>query len=365
MTPLGSGDEVFANEYKRNLRTIISATSRMLYSFEAKRKIKKLIRDTKPDIVYLLYYQNKMSASVIDGAYQMKIPIVQRISDFGHICVDNLFYIYQKREICERCLHGSRINAIRYKCVDNSYVNSFLKVLALKIQDFCRTTSKISAFVFPAEFTSHKFKEFGIPDHKRHCIPTFYNHTNESNGAITYDDFFLYVGRVDPDKGMLTLVRAFENTPYKLIIIGSSIEGHDAYLKKYLEGKDHQISFLGKMEFADIRPYLQKCLCTILPSEWYENMPNAVLESYAHQKAVIASGLGALLDEVPDNETGLNFKAGDHIDLREKVKFLFENKQLAIKLGRQGKEKLVTEYSEAQHYEKLIHLFNSVKNEIS
>ncbi len=85
----------------------------MLYSFEPKRKIKKLIRDTKPDIVYLLYYQNKMSASVIDGAYQMKIPIVQRISDFGHICVDNLFYIYQKREICERCLHGSRINAIR------------------------------------------------------------------------------------------------------------------------------------------------------------------------------------------------------------------------------------------------------------
>jgi len=364
MKPLGTGDEVYANEYpKKNLKTILTVIGRMLYSFEAKRKIKKLIRDTQPDIVYLLYYQNKMSASVVDGAYQMGVPIVQRISDFGHICVDNLFYIYQKREICERCLHGSRLNAIRYRCVDNSVINSFLKVLALKIQDFRNTTKKISAFVFPAEFTSNKFKEFGIPDHKRHHIPTFYNQANEPAGEIMYDDFFLYVGRVDPDKGMLTLVKAFEETPYRLIIIGSSIDGHDEFLKNHLIGKNHHITFLGKLEFTEIRPYLQRCLCTICPSEWYENMPNTVLESYAHEKAVIASGLGALLDEVPDYETGLNFKVGNHIDLRAKVKLLFENKELAKKLGSKGKQKLLKEYSEKQHYEKLIDLFNTVKNE--
>jgi len=364
MKPLGTGNEVYANEYgKKNLRTVMTALSRMLYSFEAKRKIKKLIKDTQPDIVYIIYYQNKMSASVIDGAYEMKVPVIQRISDFAHICVNNLFYRYQKNQICERCLCGSRINAVKYKCVNNSVFNSFLKVVALKIQDFRKTTKKISAFIIPAEFTSNKFREFGIPNRKIHCIPTFYNQTNDEKVEISYDDFFLYVGRVDPEKGMLTLIKAFENSPYNLVIIGSSINGHDETLKNYLRGKDHHITFLGKLDFEEIKPYLQKCLCTICPSEWYENMPNSVLESYAYQKAVIASRLGTLVDLVSDNQTGLNFTTGDHVDLREKVKFLFDNRELAIRFGMHGREKLLTEYSEDLHYERLINLFNSVKSE--
>ena len=364
MDPVGKGDEVFANEYKKNnLKTVFTVLSRMLYSFEAKSKFKKLLKDTKPDLVYVLNYQNKMSASIIDAAYEMKIPIIQRISDFGHICANNLFYIYQKNQICERCLNGSRINAIKHKCVNDSFFNSFIKVLALKIQDLRKTTQKISEFVIPAEFTAQKFKEFGIPAKKIHCIPTFYNNTKDDDmDEIRYKNFFLYVGRVDRDKGILTLVKAFEDTPYKLIIIGSSIDGYDEVIKNYLYNKNHAITFLGQLDFNDIKPYLKTCLCTLCPSECYDNLPNSVLESYAYKKGVIASRLGALIDLVVDNQTGLSFTAGDHLELRSKVKYLFDNKSEAIRLGNQAKEKLLTEYSENLHYEKLLYLFNSISS---
>lgn len=363
MDPIGKGDEIYANEYKKtNLKTVFTGLSRMLYSFEAKKKLKRLIREVKPDIVYVIYYQNKMSASVIDAAYEMKVPVVQRISDFGHICANNIFYIYQKKEICERCLHGSRFNAVKHKCVNNSFLNSFLKVVALKIQDYRKTTKKISAFVIPAEFTGQKFREFGIPAKKIHCIPTFYNDTSDGVDDITYGDFFLYVGRVDRDKGILTLVKAFEGTECRLVIIGSSIDGYDDFIKNYLSDKKHNITFLGKLDFKAIKPYLKSCLCTICPSECYDNMPNAVLESYGYKKAVIASRLGALVDLVVDNETGLNFTAGDYLDLRSKVEYIFNNKSAAAGFGAQARDKLLTEYSENLHYERLFYLFNSLAN---
>jgi glycosyltransferase involved in cell wall biosynthesis len=364
MDAIGTGGEVYANEYKKSsLKTVFSVLGRMLYSFEAKRKLKKLIKETRPDLVYVLYYQNKMSASIIDAAYEMKLPVVQRISDFGHICVNNIFYICQKNQVCERCLQGSRINAVKYKCANNSYLNSLLKVLALTIQDFRKTTKKISAFVIPADFTSSKFREFGVPADKIHCIPTFYNGAGDEKEETSYEDFFLYVGRVVPEKGIMTLVKAFEETPYKLIIIGSSGDGYDEVIKTCLAGKKHNITFLGKLDFPEIKAYLKTCLCTLCPSECYDNMPNSVLESYAFEKAVIASRLGALTDMVKDNQTGLNFTPGDFIDLREKVKYIFENRSEAIRLGANGKEKLLTEYSGNLHYEKLMDVFNSVRFE--
>lgn len=361
MEPVGSGDEVYANEYnKTNFKTIFIVLARMLYSLEAKRKLKKLIKDTNPDLIYVLHYQNKMSASIIDAAYEMRLPIVQRISDFGHICVNNSFYRLQKNEICERCLHGSRINAVKYKCVNNSVVNSFIKVLALKIQDWRKTTNKVSAFVIPAKFTINKFKEFGIPAAKINYIPTFYNSTNGEIGEIGYGDFFLYVGRVDRDKGILTLVKAFADTNYNLIIIGGSKDGYDEEIKKYLVNKEHKITFLGKKDFSEIRPYLQNCLVTLCPSVCYDNMPNSVLESYAYQKAVIASRLGPLINLVVDKETGLSFSANDYMDLRSKIKYIFDNRSEAVRLGKNANAKLLTEFSENLHYEKLVHLFGTI-----
>lgn len=361
MKPLGSGNEVFANEYKRSSpRTVITALSRMLYSFEAKRKLKALIRAEKPDVVYVLYYQNKMSCSVIDAAWEMKVPVVVRISDFGQICPNNVFYIYQQNTVCERCLHGTRLNAVKYKCVGGSYMQSFMKALALKIQDIRRTRKKTAAYVIPAAFTAEKFLEYGVPGEKINVIPTFFNASNKEDVPVSYGDFFLYVGRIDPDKGILTMVKAFVGSPYKLVIIGSSIKGYDQEIRDFLKDKPHHISFLGHLDFSEIRVYLETCLCTVSPSECYDNMPNAVLESYAHKKAVIASGIGAMIDLVPDKGTGLQFRVADPEDLRSKLAYMHTHPEAAKEMGSRGYDMLHTDFAEQLHYERLINLFKKV-----
>lgn len=364
LSPIGDGNEVYFKEYKKSsLKTVVKTFSRMFYSFEAKQKLGTLIKTTKPDLIYVLQFQNKISASVFDAAKKNKIPVVHRISDFGHICANNIFYLYNKGTVCEKCLHGSRLNAVKNKCVQNSYMYSLVKVASLTLQDILRIRKKVAAFIIPSKFTISKFVQFGVAPEKITHIPTFFNQTSQTNATIEYENFALYIGRVDQDKGLMTLVKAFELSGHKLIVIGGSSTKYDLLLKAYLKDKEHNIEFLGQLDFAQIEKYLSKCLFTVCPSEWYDNFPNTVLESFAYHKMVIASRLGSLAELITEGDNGLLFKVGDYQDLKEKVTTVFNDPEMAVRMGNNAYTKIGNEYSPETHYASLVSVFNNVLNE--
>jgi glycosyltransferase involved in cell wall biosynthesis len=360
--PVGNADEVYFSDTKKSdIRTVIRSFSRMFYSFEAKRKLDKLIKAVKPDLIYVLHYQNKVSASIFDAAKNNKVPVIHRISDFGQICSNALFYRPIQKDICERCLHGSKFNAVKNKCVYDSYVYSAIKAASLKFQEIIGITKKVQAFVVPSKFTLEKLNARGFPRQQLVHIPSFFNFEFiTKNLEITYEPFALYIGRIESEKGLMTLVKAFENTAFNLKIIGFSNTGFEDELKDYLKDKNHHVEFLGKRTFEEIQVYLSKCSFTIVPSEWYDNFPNTLLESFAFKKAAIATNTGSLKELVVDGETGLLFKLKDIEDLRKKIIYLFANPDICKKLGENAFDMLNKEYSSAEHYRKLNNLFTNV-----
>ena len=370
-------DEVyFAQAKKKSLRVILKSFTRMFYSLEAKRKFGRLLDDTKPDLVYIMHFHNKMSPSIIDAARNRQIPVVHRISDFQYMCPNALFY-NDRIGVCEDCLRGKRLHCVKYKCVMDSMVYSSIKMIAKWVHDVMGVTAKIDAFVVPSEFTLGKLCEYGIPKEKLHHIPTFFNQ-KEERLKVEYQPFFLFVGRIEKQKGVMTLVKAFEGTKYKLLIIGFSNNGYEDELKQYLGkpvyddlniekdcayGKNGNILFLGRKSFEEIVPYLKSCLCTLVPSEWYDNFPNVVLESYAYKKAVIATDFGSLKYMVEDGKTGLTYKYKDIEDLRSKIDFMYEHPSDAKSMGETACQILVEKYSPQEHCEKLMSLFTHIVNE--
>ena len=359
LSPIGAGKEVYFREYNKfDIKSMVKSFSRMFYSFEAKRKLDALIKRTKPDLVYVLHYQNKMSASIFSAAIKNKIPVIHRVSDFGQICANGIFYRATKKDICERCLEGSKMNAVIHKCVHDSYILSAVKASSLHLQKILGITKKINAFVVPSKFTISRLRQFGIPGEKLVHIPTFFNFkTVNEKLEISYEPFALFVGRIEEEKGLMTLIRAFENTGYALKIIGSSSSGYDQVLKNYLQNKTHQIEFLGQKNFDEIQVYLRTCAFTVMPAEIYDNFPNTVLESYAFKKCVLATDIGSLKEIVVDNHTGVLFPLKDIAALKEKIGYLFSNKQKCIELGEHAYQRLTIDYSAEKHYQKLITLF--------
>lgn len=351
-------DEVYFAQAKKSVKVILKSFTRMFYSFEAKRKFKQLLSDTKPDLVYIMQMHNKISPSIVDAAKEMHIPIIHRISDFQYMCPNALFY-NDRKGVCEDCLKGKRLNCVKYRCVLNSPVYSAIKMAAKWLHDVMKVTKKINAFVVPSSFTLEKLQEYGIPENKLFHIPTFFN-LKEDNPMVEYKPFILFVGRIEKQKGLMTLIKAFENTDYNLKIIGFSNDGYEDELKNYLKGKKHNIEFLGRKSFEEIVPYLKSCLCTTVPSEWYDNFPNVILESFAYKKAVIATNFGSLPELVHDNQTGLTFKYADIQDFKEKIKYMFEHESEAKLMGENGYNQILSSYSPVQHYNQLMKLFNQI-----
>ena len=367
-------DEVyFAQAKKKTPKMILKSFTRMFYSFEAKKKMKQLISDTKPDLVYIMQMHNKISPSIVYAAKEMKVPVIHRISDFQYMCPNALFY-NDRIGVCEDCLKGKRMSCVKYKCVLNSPVYSSIKMMAKWMHDIMKVHRRLDAFVVPSEFTLGRLHEYGIPMEKLNHIPTFFN-LKEVNPEVEYKPFVLFVGRIEKQKGLMSLVKAFETIPYELKIIGFSNDGFEDELKQYLGrpingdlnveettayGKNGNVHFLGRKKFEDIVPYLKSCMCTVVPSEWYDNFPNVVLESYAYKKAVIATDFGSLQYMVDEGNTGMKFRYADLDDLRRCVSYMIEHPEESKTMGENAYKLIETKYSPDSHYNKLIELMNKV-----
>lgn len=360
-------DIYFAQAKKRSLKMIVKSFSRMFYSLEAKKKMRLLIKEQHPDLIYIMQMHNKISPSIVDAAYKLGVPVIHRISDFQYMCPNALFY-NDKAGVCEDCLKGKYSTCIKNKCVLDSKVYSGIKVCAKIFHDMIGITSKIDAFVVPSEFTINKLAEYGIPREKMFHIPTFFN-LQESEPSVEYQPFALFVGRIEKQKGLMTLVRAFETLPYELRIVGFSNNGYEDELKEYLGssedglyGKNRNIRFMGRKSFEEIVPLLSTCLFSVVPSEWYDNFPNVVLESFAYKKAVVATDFGSLKYMVDNGNDGMLFKYSSVEDLQRCVSYMFDNQDAAISMGNNAYNKLKSEYTAPTHYNSLISLMQKTVN---
>ena len=97
----------------------------------------------------------------------------------------------------------------------------------------------------------------------------------------------------------------------------------------------------------------------VLPSEWHENCPMSVLEAMAHAKPVVASRIGGIPELVRHGTTGLLFEPKDTQELASRIRMLLGDPDLRVRLGREGRRIVETEYSLEKHGAALLSLYES------
>jgi galacturonosyltransferase len=103
------------------------------------------------------------------------------------------------------------------------------------------------------------------------------------------------------------------------------------------------INYIGFQK--DIKSWIEKCHCTILPSYGGEGVPNVLLESAAMGRVCIASKINGSKDIIDDGVTGYLFETGSLEDLIDKVKlFLNLSFEDRVKMGLAGRDKVEREF---------------------
>lgn len=156
---------------------------------------------------------------------------------------------------------------------------------------------------------------------------------------------FCFLGRLNFDKGIDELIKSFKNinnefNKTKLLLIGFDEEN---YVEKIHENKN--IIFTGPTNQPEILLQAGDVFC--LPSH-REAFGLSVLEASSLEIPIICSDTYGLSDSIIDGITGVHHKVGNQLDLEERMQFIYKNKEVREKMGKEGRKYVVENFSSAE-----------------
>ena len=331
--------------------------SNTIYSPRTTKELTEIVEKNGPDAAYIHNVFPLISPSVYHTLHSLKVPSLQAVHDFRFFCANSWFFT--NGHLCELCKAGNYLNAVRYRCYRDSYTLSALYSASIGLNRLAGMLRKIDAFICPTEFVRLKFLEAGVPEHKLFIKPNFIDAARVTP-CPGGGDYVVYLGRLSSEKGVWTLVRAFEALKAPLLkILGTG--PLEATLKGYVRERGiTNIEFVGFKSGEEKWELLRNSLFLLVPSECYETFGIAVLEAYAAGKPVVASDIGSLPYVVRNGKSGTLFRSGSVADRTEKVRYLIERPAVIEAMGRYGRQLVETEYGPDRAYTTLMRILGKV-----
>lgn len=354
--------DLFVNEinyYTKNPFKKLCFAIKYLYSFEAKRKISKLINKEKPDLVHLNLVHHQITLSIINEIKKQNIPIVWTLHDLVGICPNYL--MLNNGVICEKCLRTGFANCVKSKCVKNSFFKSLLATIEAMNYKKSKVYSKVDIFITPSFFYKEKYIEGGFGSDKIVYMPNLLEPKTEYKAIYDRKDYVFYFGRLSKEKGIMTLIKAMKNVDYQLLIAGQGNLRHE--LEKYVIQNDlkNKVSFLGFKSGNELKKLINEAKCVVLPSEWYENGPYSIMEAMAVGTPIIASKVGGLPEIVENDKNGYLFKMGDCDDLENAINKIFSLSKESYRLMCEESASMAREkFSAENYYSHLIKIYGEI-----
>ena len=336
---------------------------RIVYSFHAKSRLEKLINKVKPDIAHLHMIDHQLSPSILHTLKKHNIPVIQTVHQYKIACPNYKFYNPTKGQICEKCVNGNFLHPIIERCHKNSIFASSLLTLEAYVHKMLNIYNNIDLFHVPSAFMGKKLIESGINEDK--VFKLYYTiNLDDYPYHPQYDDYFIYYGRLSHEKGILTLLKAAANFPKsKLLIIGDGPQRNE--LEKFAAKNDlKHVQFLGNKSKDELKSLVSRSKFVVVPSEWYDNSPLVIYESFSMGKPVIGAKLGGIAELVDHDCNGLHFEAGNVSELCDKISYLSDNPNLIDQFSKEARLKAEREFSPQPHYEKMLALYNDLISKI-
>lgn len=344
----------------KNARRMVGRT---LYSWESRQHIEQLIKEQQPDIAHLQSIEHHISPSILHSFRKYNLPVVQSINTYKLVCASYRLYLLDKAEICERCLYGKHYHALQTRCVKGSLSASFLAMIEMYLHQTMKIYHLIDRFIVSNNFMAEKLIGAGYDAKK---IIRLLNPLSMDNFQVSdsIGDYILYFGRLDPEKGVMTLVQAMAHLPQlKLIVIGDGSQL--ATLQQWVrEQRLENIEFVGSQWGDNLIPYLMRARLVVVPSVWYEPSPYVIYQSLAAGKLVVGSDIGGIPDLITE-ETGLLFKSGNVTDLVSKLQDVAFDETKLKRMGKAAHNWAKINLDPKNYYVKLIRLYEEVIDEHS
>jgi glycosyltransferase involved in cell wall biosynthesis len=330
---------------------------RTVWSHESYQEVKRRLTEQRYDVVHVQNFFPLISPSIYYAAKEKGVPIVQTLRNYRLLCPNALFF--RDGQVCEDCL-GKFIPypGILHGCYRENRAASAVTATMLTVHRTLQTwTQKVDRYIALTHFARNKMIEGGFPADKITVKPNFVN-PDPGMGEGT-GGYALYVGRLSVEKGLDTLLAAWEQLgnamPLKIVGDGP-LSGDVAKLAERLPN----VEWLGRQPMMEVHRLMGDARVVVFPSKWYETFGRVAVEAFAKGTPVIAAKIGAIAELVDHGRTGLHFQPGNADDLVNTLNWVLTHPNDQAQMRKECRVEFETKYTAQANYQQLLEIYKSV-----
>jgi glycosyltransferase involved in cell wall biosynthesis len=347
---------VQVEEFKRDSRDLpqnlagrIQAFAGGLYAAGAVRDFEAVLRERPPDVVHVHELYPLISPWILPACTRAGIPVIMSCSDFRLSCP--IATHYTRGEACYRCVGGREYWCVLRNCRANLPESAAYALRNASARRFGLFDRNVSRFVTASEYHRDVLSEKAGIDREliavNYCAIALPEKPVDDPSRGAYVGF---AGRFADEKGVEVMVEACRRAGLPMSFAGSAPE-HPAVRP----GDD--ATFVMTKSPAELADFYRGARVLVVPSLWAETFGIVAAEAMSHGIPVVASRIGALQGTVRDGETGFLAETGDAADFAEKIARIWNDPELARRLGANARRVVETQFSRQAHFDRLVPIY--------
>ncbi len=349
------------NDVINGMNRLVLAKS-TLWNSTSYRTVRQRVQDGRPDVVHFHNTLPLISPAAYYAVQHEGVGIVQTLHNYRLLCPNAFFF--RDGRVCEDCL-GKRVTwpSVVHGCYRDSRTASSVVTAMLASHRMMNTwTKQVDVYIAMTNFAKAKYITGGLPGDKIEIKPHFiFGDPEPGDGDGNY---VLFVGRLSREKGIQTLISAWEQMPngLPLKIVGDGPEA--AQVARAVE-QNPNIEWLGHKAHEEVYSLMGNARAVVIPSVWYETFGKVIIEALSVGTPVIGSNLGAIAELISHGETGFLFAPNNAEELAAHVRWIHENPAEVKQMRPTVRQTYEDLYTPERNYEQMMEIYHRAMRQVA
>jgi glycosyltransferase involved in cell wall biosynthesis len=287
-----------------------SLPARTVWSREAFRDVRTMLREHRPEVVHVHNTFPLLSASVLYSCRAAGVPVVATIHNYKLACANGTFF--RGGAVCHDCAHGLPVKAVVHGCYRESPAATAPVALAMSLHRRA-WRSMVSAYVLISASQRDLLRGLSLPADRVFVRHNLIPRRDRPHTVRT--PTVVYAGRLDEPKGVRLLMAGWDgyleksgNPGLKLAIAGGGPLGDE--VAAWASARP-SVEMKGTLSSDRCAELISSARAVLLPSAWEETFGLVAVEAMAAGVPPIASGHGSFTELITPGVDGLLFSPGD------------------------------------------------------
>jgi glycosyltransferase involved in cell wall biosynthesis len=277
-------------------------------------------------LVHIHGFVKVLSASAVAAAVHSGLPTVATLHDYFAVCPNGGLFNYQRNHACS--LTPLSLACITTHCDARSYSHKLWRVGRSAVQSrFGAMPAGVGAVIVPSRRAAEIMRPLLPAAMRMHVLPSPIDAQRRPPTRVAANDAFVFVGRLDRDKGPALFAAAAAKAGVRAVFVGTGAE------VAAILAACPQAELTGWLAADAVQAALRGARAIVNSSLSRETQGLSVLEAAAHGVPAIVSDATVLTEIVADGRTGLWFRGAEVDDLARCLELLAGDPELAARLG--------------------------------